>query len=453
MIDPIGAFDRVRDFYISYLETAFRIRNESVSIERRGLLETSGSLCAEPIVEPLPRYEPADFILNDLLTSSNDDSRLPGFSSSERRAFVRLALSGLFEAKQVDKSTAIPRAMHAPYRHQAEMLSRGVVAGMPSVVTSGTGSGKTEAFLLPVLAMLAKEAATRWTRPLDGYLGRRWWQDNEGLPLEKYTDLPNRPSSRDPTASPFVPQREGETRAAAVRALVLYPMNALVEDQLARLRRGLDSEDARRCMSEEFKGNRIFLGKYTSATPVTGHHIDPRDDAEDFEKRARKLKELFDSMSQFQTTQAAARRHEDPNAHYLFPSVDGDEMVSRWDMQAHPPDILITNITMLNAMLAREVDSPIFAKTRDWLRDEPDSYFFLILDELHLQRGSAGTEVCLLLRLLIDRLGLHDPAHRHKLRILASSASLPLDGKRGEASVRYLWDFFGSSGTWENSRR
>ena len=123
-------------------------------------------------------------------------------------------------------------------------------------------------------------------------------------------------------------------------------------------------------------------------------------------------------------------------------------MTSRWDMQEHPPDILITNTSMLNAMLAREVDSPIFRQTRDWLLSADDSYFFLILDELHLQRGSAGTELSFLLRLLIERLGLDDARHRHKLRILASSASLPLQGEAGEASLQYLWDFFGSNGGW-----
>src|SRR4029077_17406004 len=115
--------------------------------------------------------------------------------------------------------------------------------------------------------------------------------------------------------------------------------------------------------------------------------------------RDRSLKELFRHMSELHKTQDAARRHEDGSARYLFPSVDGNEMVSRWDMQEHPPDILITNVSMLSAMLAREVDAPIFDKTREWLKRD-DAYFYLVLDELHLQRGSAGTEVAYLLRLL-----------------------------------------------------
>ena len=51
-----------------------------------------------------------------------------------------------------------------------------------------------------------------------------------------------------------------------------------------------------------------------------------------------------------------------------------------------------------------------------------------------------------MLRTLLHRLGLHLPEHRHKLRVLASSASLPMEGNEREASLRYLWDMFGSAG-------
>ena len=88
-------------------------------------------------------------------------------------------------------------------------------------------------------------------------------------------------------------------------------------------------------------------------------------------------------------------------------------------------------------MLMREADQGIFEATKRWLA-EPDSIFHLVLDELHVYRGTAGTEVAYLLRLLLDRLGLH-PSHP-KLRILASSASLePTD----PTSLSFLDDFFG----------
>jgi DEAD/DEAH box helicase domain-containing protein len=145
-----------------------------------------------------------------------------------------------------------------------------------------------------------------------------------------------------------------------------------------------------------------------------------------------------------QSGKRRASRYELP---FMFPSVDGAEMVSRWDMHAHPPDLLITNISMLNAILAREVDRPIITKTRAWLESSKDAYFYLVLDELHLHRGAAGTEVASLLRQLVVALGLNRPEHAHKLRVLASSASLPLDGERGIASLEFLWGMYGKFGT------
>jgi DEAD/DEAH box helicase domain-containing protein len=83
------------------------------------------------------------------------------------------------------------------------------------------------------------------------------------------------------------------------------------------------------------------------------------------------------------------------------------------------PDILITNYSMLSIMMMREADQNIFDKTREWLKKE-GSIFHLIVDELHLYRGTAGTEVAYLLRLLLNRLNLTPDSP--KLRELASSA-------------------------------
>lgn len=456
MQDPIGGFQRIRDLYITYLETAFRIRDRGVSRERRALLERPDTFCTEPLIEPLPRYEAVDWLLHEVAGGGDADVRLPGFDAAERAAFVDLALAGLLDSTPAGNGFERRRAGFPLYTHQVQMLVRGVQAGCPGVVTSGTGSGKTESFLLPVLAMLAKEAA-RWPAPGSDYLARRWWQTPSGEPYPKYDGdegVPNRPAVAARNASPFSLQRAGEApgRPAAVRALILYPMNALVEDQLVRIRRALDSELARRAMDRHFAGNRIFFGRYTSDTPVTGYHRHPRPGPKEHERRNRKLGELFRASVAVQRAQEQARRMDAgrgegaEDVRFLFPSVDGSELTSRWDMQETPPDLLITNVSMLNAMLAREVDSPILDRTRDWLTRDDHAYFFLVLDELHLQRGSAGTETSYLLRLLFERLGLTDPAHRHKLRILASSASLPIEGQGGESSLAYLWDMFGRHG-------
>lgn len=454
MQDPIGGFERIRDLYITYLETAFRIRDGRVSAERRALLESPNTFCTEPLIEPLPRYQTVAGLLNDLASSASRDDRLPGFDSTERAAFVELALAGLIDSQPAPAGYGQPRIAKYPlYVHQEQMLKRGVQPGTPGVVTSGTGSGKTEAFLLPILAMLAKEAV-RWPSPAPHYLTRRWWQRPDGRPFGKWEDLPHRPSARSAGTSPFLLHRDGESaaRPKAVRALVLYPMNALVEDQLARIRRALDSEQARLVMNRRFAGNRLFFGRYTGDTPVTGFHMHPRPSRSEHERRARKLAELFRASSAMQLAQERARLMDsshataDEDVRFLFPSTDGGELTSRWDMQGTPPDLLITNVSMLSAMLAREVDAPILETTRRWITGSDDAYFFLVLDELHLQRGSAGTEISYLLRTLFHRLGLTEPAHRHKLRILASSASLPMDGARGEDSLEYLWDMFGRHG-------
>jgi hypothetical protein len=324
-------------------------------------------------------------------------------------------------------------SLFKPYKHQLAMLERGVHAGLPGIVTSGTGSGKTESFMLPILATICREAE-KWPAPRLDYLQNTWWQ--EATPA-------------------FRPHRVGEhpDRPKAVRAIVLYPMNALVEDQLTRLRRTLDSPQAHEVMNRRLEGNRIFFGRYTSASPIAGHRVHPRINEPPATIAAR-LRRVASALSTSASDQDKAQRHdsahpnEDPTR-YLFPSVDGAELLARWDMQATPPDLLVTNVSMLGAMLSREVDQPIFDQTRSWLEGHPDAYFFLVLDELHLVRGSTGTEVAGLIRALIHRVGLDQPELRHKLRVLASSTSLPLEDDEGRRSLRYLHDFFGPFGTYE----
>lgn len=548
MHDPIGAFKRTREHYISYLETAFRISDTEVAEERRRLLREPGVFAADPLLEPLPSYRPSDFAIEDLLEADTPDSPLGVFGREGREAAVRLALNGLFPSKPDPDHPAGARAAFPPFTHQIEMLRRGV-RGRPAVVTSGTGSGKTEAFLLPILSSIAAEA-TSWSQPEDGYREQPWWQrpggglylrvDDSGRLRLRYGDLPpeDRPRKSDPTRTPYRPERAGERRPAAMRALIIYPMNALVEDQMVRLRKSLDSLEAREFMSGFLGDNRIYFGRYTSATPVTGFDVHPeletlkrwaQDDPEAEEeldrqlaRRRRRLREMLQHFSDTQLQQEQVRRHAaahanltalrerlgrpgstshdtflqalDESGHcpreglvglyrdfvgtpseqvereihaanpeppaqaplpraggedtpFLFSSVDGGEMTTRWDMQAHPPDVLITNISMLSAMLNREVESPVFDATREWLKRD-DAYFYLVVDELHLQRGAAGTEVAYLLRVLLERLGLTSSAEqRSKLRVLASSASLPTEPEENaRRSSAYLRDMFGTFG-------
>ena len=124
--------------------------------------------------------------------------------------------------------------------------------------------------------------------------------------------------------------------------MVLYPLNALVEDQLRRLRQTLDSESVLQWMDSGRAGNRVTFGRYTGDTPVSGF---PGNDA-----AVRRLRERLRNISE----ESDAVR-DDPDlprdARYYFPNIDGGEMWSRWDMQETPSDILITNYHILNIML------------------------------------------------------------------------------------------------------
>ncbi|RCW63651.1 DEAD/DEAH box helicase [Pseudorhodoferax soli] len=442
MIDPIGSLERVREFWLSYLDTAFRIADPDLAEARRRLLRSPGALTTELFLEPVARYMESEHALEDLLKLKGSGNPLEAFSHDERRAFIELALSGLFPGKAT-KSGELRRArFFKPYRHQMDMLAKGVLFGSPGIVTSGTGSGKTESFMLPLLAALSKEAV-HWPEPLRPASPTRWF-------------------TRGGT---FLPRRDFEhpKRPMAVRALLLYPMNALVEDQMGRLRKTFDSPEAHAVMDDRFRGNRVFFGRYTGQAPVTGHLDHPRlaGDPDEVRRRATRIEKLATAMKDLDDDQDTARRYDARGAaearqsgveppeptRYMFPSLDGGELVSRWDMQMSPPDILVTNTSMLATMLVRDVEAPIWDATRKWLRSSPEAYFFLILDELHLIRGSSGAEVVGLLRTLIARLDLHLPEMRHKLRVLASSASLPTEGAEADETAQYLQDFFGTFGT------
>ncbi|WP_292648829.1 hypothetical protein, partial [Mesorhizobium sp.] len=160
------------------------------------------------------------------------------------------------------------------------------------------------------------------------------------------------------------------------------------------LRLGFDSDHAKNWLDSHRRGNRLYFGRYTGRTPVAG---DPSSSGKEAELR-RELASLERDALAVAGSPEAAR---------FFQSMEGAEMWSRWDMQDSPPDILITNYSMLNIMLMRGVEAPIFDATRHWLGLDPRNVFHLVVDELHTYRGTPGTEVAYLLRVLLDRLGLH----------------------------------------------
>jgi DEAD/DEAH box helicase domain-containing protein len=419
MKDPIASFERIRDNFLLYIKTAFGTQFPSVERERELLLRQPGTFCQDPWIEPLPRYQTAKQI------GEFTDGEVPSLTAGALNDFKDLALCGLVGDYEL-------------FTHQVEMLRR-AMGGQHVVVTAGTGSGKTESFLLPLFAYLSQESRS-WSAPNtppphhdDWWKNERWQQD-----------------CSDSRVSCRVSQRSHDSRDAAVRALILYPMNALVEDQLTRLRRALDSDQSREWFRTRRNGNRIYFGRYNGSTPVAGHEEDQngrpnKSKVEALVEEIRRIEGAADAVDrhiqkiQQQYPDDRARQESARDARFFFPRLDGAEMSSRWDMQDAPPDILITNYSMLSIMLMREADRNIFEKTKAWLTKD-GSVFHLIVDELHLYRGTAGTEVAYLLRLLLNRLGL--TADSPKLRILASSASLDPDDAQ---SRKFLTEFFGSN--------
>jgi len=356
MNDPIGMAHVLRSLYGKYLKSAHPLRHEGLMRERADLLDREGTLHREPLVEPVARYQEVG-----TLAEACRELRLSP-------AFADFASLGAF---------ASGRKLYA---HQRAALDEVCARGRSMVVTTGTGSGKTECFLLPVIESLVRESGD-WTGP---------------------------------------------ERPKAVRALILYPLNALVEDQMSRLRRALDSPAARAWLAAH-RRDRFTFGRYNGRTPVSGRPDSAQKQKDrkaallKLQKRARSLAGLGDEASQ------------------QFPSVDPDsgERWDRWTIQDQPPDVLVTNYSMLNIMLMRKIEAGIFDATRDWLKADKGRVFHLVVDELHSYRGTPGSEVAYLVRLLLGRLGLGPDSPQ--VRFLASSASLD----SGEKGGRYLEGFFG----------
>jgi DEAD/DEAH box helicase domain-containing protein len=174
-----------------------------------------------------------------------------------------------------------------PYAHQVDawrLLTRDPPSSV--IVSSGTGSGKTECFLAPIL--------DRLVRLSDG----------------------------------------GRERISGVRALMLYPLNALIASQAERLDR--------------------WFRPFAGALRYCLYNGDTKEDA---------------------------RRH-------AFPAW---RVGDRRTLRASPPPVLVTNVTMLEYMLIRQKDAPI-------LRASQGTLDFIVLDEAHSYVGAQAAEISLLLR-------------------------------------------------------
>ena len=425
MNNPIQVFESIRDNFVLYLETAFGTRYDDFEEERKRLMKRDKVFARAPWVEPLPTYKSSGFTIDKI-------KNIPNLNNDELDVFKRIVRAGLFGEQTM-------------YQHQWDMLTS-AMSGNHCVITSGTGSGKTESFLLPLFAYLSKELNT-WKNAQNVVNNYKWWSDRAHFKI-----------NNDGTLTDRVKQRPDINRPAAVRAMIIYPMNALVEDQLARLRKALDSNEARKVLND-YNNNLIYFGRYNGTSPVSGKLI-----KDDGEKNGFTITRLKNELRAIQKNYAAVLNYLEVNPDNLndekkkdllanFQRLDGAEMRTRFDMHETPPDILITNFSMLSVMLMREIESPILEKTKQWLGcttefdknltseqielEKRSRIFHIIIDELHLYRGGSGTETAFLIRMLLENLGLSPDSDQ--LRILASSASL-----EGDEGKLFLKSFFGT---------
>jgi Lhr-like helicase len=350
MKDPISIWTDLKTNYLRYLKTGIPLISSKLDAEREKLFqEASGgqtTLWHQPFFELMPTYPSGKSI-------SEINSLPKGFSD--------FAKQGLFRAERL-------------YLHQQQAIEA-IEKGKHIVVTTGTGSGKTECFMLPLFAHLI------------------------------------RIKQQDTTH--------------AVKAIMLYPLNALVEDQLGRLRKACNLPETREWIASNCK-EKITFARYTSITPKTEN--DPE---------AKKLKSNWDKIKGDLVAMPSKEEANDLQAKCINTDEESAELWNRKQIvEKNNPDILITNYSMLNVMLMRKQETIIFDNTAEWLKRDKKNVLYLIVDELHTYRGTPGTEVAQLLRLLLHRLGL--TPNSDQVRFLATSASLASDNQR------FISEFFGA---------
>jgi ATP-dependent helicase YprA (DUF1998 family) len=366
-----------------YIEATYHISVPALIAQRRALLDRSGVIHQIPYIESTPRYQ-----------SGEGFAAIKGLPSAALKAYATLSTPG----------AGLPALLHdPPYKHQSDSIRHSLVDGKNLLIMTGTGSGKTESFLLPILGNLAREA-----------------QGNPTVFRDQH----------------------------AMRALILYPMNALVNDQLGRLR-SLFGDRRIVTLFKSWAERPPRFARYTSRTPYAGVRTSKKD--------SHKLKSFDDFYVEIERLVRGPACEEQQQARTLLSQLktrgkwpakpdlltwfggkgtdwqnrktgefkraitlaDDVELITRDEVQAAPPDLLVTNYSMLEYMLMRPIERPVFDKTRDWLASNPSETFLIVLDEAHLYRGAAGAEVGLLLRRLRDRLDI--PTER--FRVICATAS------------------------------
>jgi Lhr-like helicase len=365
-----------------YIEATYHISHPQLVEQRHELLSERGVIYQRPYLESTPKYRKTKRFRD-----------IAGLDSK----VLEVVESVTSASGDLDRLIYDP-----PYQHQEAAVRVSLVDGNSMVVMTGTGSGKTESFLLPILGKLAQEAASN---------------------PEAFRDQPG------------------------IRALVLYPMNALVNDQLGRMRLLFgDSRVTKAFMS--LAGRPARFARYTSRTLYPGVR-DPKKDqvrlkpigdyyvAKLTDNTAAELVRQLRQRGKWPVKSDLAKWYGNTGSHWRSKSgeylrcvtlPDDAELLTRHEVQAQPPDVLVTNYSMLEYMLMRPLERPVFDATRQWLASNPSEKFLLVLDEAHLYRGAAGAEVALLLRRLRARLGIE----AERLQVICTSASFSNPTKAAE---------------------
>nr|WP_290441080.1 DEAD/DEAH box helicase [Clostridium algidicarnis] len=343
----------------NYIKAQYFAENELLLEATEDLLNRNGVLFQEPYIEATKSYK----VQND------------GFISSDLPENIKKYLTLL-----ADNDLGI---FNTPFYHQVKAMEE-FYKGKDLLVTTGTGSGKTECFIWPILTEIIKET-----------------------------------------------QSSPETwKVQGIRTLVLYPMNALVSDQLGRIRNIIGRKDDAfmNIINSLSEGSvrRAHFGMYTGRTPYEGidcakknkglgnlileNYINCPDET---------FKELYKigrvpskDLSNFAKNLLGGQQ---------VTGIKDSELFTRGEMQNICPDLLITNYSMLEYMLMRPIEQCIWKETKQWLNSSNENKLLLVIDEAHMYRGASGGEVSLLIRRLMDKLEIG----RDKLRCILTSASVP----------------------------
>ena len=383
--DPRKVTENVLKALQGYYDSQFWLNRPHLMAERNALLQEKNILARSPLIEIVQPYaasENIDQVFSDIDVPVQLSDDLAEIVFGVRNAKLR--------------------------KHQAEAIkfSLGDETSTQQnvVVTTGTGSGKTECFLLPLISRFLLEQESGLYRQCIN----PWWNN-------KYRSQDVWEHSRAGT---------GEPDAFGMRSLILYPTNALVEDQITRLRKAA-------VRAFELKGCPLFhFGRYTGETP--GGTFNPNNG-----KLDSSLSKMINEVGEDIVRQISEAQELSSDALGQFAVPEAGEMMTRWDMLGAAPDILISNTSMLNVMMMRSNEDGIFDQTRSWLARDKKHKFTIVVDELHAYRGTAGSEVAVTIRNFLSRIGLSPDSDQ--LRIIATSASIE-DNSQGREFVE---KFFG----------